>query len=648
MIRFGTISSVAAAISILISGEVDANESQNFVPLSEDWCLRDAPGFFRSGKSSEQGACPETEKVGDTLPKKLVLPLPCDRAMVLRRIDIPVKGVLDQIATDFGGTPGSDDLRVYYSQQMRSDTISGAFSIDEESNLIRESYGRIAARSYYMGAYELTELQWNLYESGALEAFAEAEVPTADVIETVCSENRALAARTPPPRVKTKIGLGYYDAIDFIRALNAYALAENTRRIALNKQLIDEGGDSISLVLPWERGSPGFFRLPSESEWEFAARGGAISEEATLGQTYLIRENDQIRMAEISDITNSSNDVFSGTEMPNLAGLYDVVGNADEITLDLFRLIRPDGTHGSRGGFVLRGGNIATPGAIAGVARRSELALYDSSGEFRPKYGGLRVALVAPVFPDGWSDDRPYQPNLRNVELDDALLSANENLTSSKDTPGAEFRDRARDLISELKRVEASSESAKERLQEVEEALRASEAQINEARKAEIGAMVTSAVAGIQNIRLNGRLVYYLMDTERTARAELTTCVVGDGTEEIREKRIKQLDRLANQIAQVERQIEYQTRYALGLISALAEQRAQIVDDSVARNRASFERDGLDVFSKAWDLFGLALEETRGRPSVDLTSEFQLQFDDAGRSRAQLKKRGLKKIDCGG
>lgn len=646
MTRLRTFLSMVVIVLSCTVHRVEAEQSDGFVSLSADWCLRDAPGFYRNSATTGQSGCPVSEKVGDTLPKTLVLPLPCDRAMVLSRIDVPVNGLLDQIATDFGGAPGFDDLRVYYSQQLRSDTISGVFSIDEESRLVRESYDRIAARSYYMAAYELTELQWHLFESGALQAFAAAELPTDEQTDAVCAENRALAARTPPPRVKSKIGLGYYDAIDFTRALNGYVLAENARRIEWNRQSAAQGNAPASLVLPWERGSPGFFRLPSESEWEFAARGGAISEEATLGQTYLIQAGDQIRMADISDVASSGSDVFSGTEQPNLAGLYDVVGNADEITLDLFRLIRPDGTHGSRGGFVLRGGNIATPAAIAGVARRSELALYDASGESRPKYSGLRVALVAPVFPDGWSDERPYQPNLRNVELDDALTTANSELTTSKGTPGAEFRDRARDLIEELKRAEADSESATARLQEVEEALRASEAQINDAQEAEVRATITSAVAAIQNIRLNGRLVYYLLDTERTARAKLNTCVVGEGTEKIRESREKQLDRLAGQIAQVERQIEYQTRYSLGLISTLAEQDIQVVDDSVARNRASFERDGLDVFSKAWDLFDLALGETRTRPSADLTADFRLQFDDAGKSRAALKARGPKRVDC--
>ena len=74
------------------------------------------------------------------------------------------------------------------------------------------------------------------------------------------------------------------------------------------------------------------FRLPSEAEWEFAARGGNLSR----GYTYAGSDS-------IGDVTwykgNSDNVTHAvGTKLPNELGLYDMCGNVNEWVNDWYSL----------------------------------------------------------------------------------------------------------------------------------------------------------------------------------------------------------------------------------------------------------------------------------------------------------------------
>lgn len=273
----------------------------------------------------------------------LVLPLACSGAMVFRPVEIPSGSLLDDRPVELGNT----DAERGYKEGRRLSHLAGAFT-DAQS----------AARRYYIAKYETTRDQY-----AAL---------TGDTCPTPSMRGRL-------PQTE----LSWFDAVDYSRRYSEWLLAKAPE------------------ALPREDREPGFLRLPTEEEWEFAARGGLKVDEADfLASVFPMPEGDLALYAWFESTRSAEGDLHPvGLLKPNPLGIHDILGNAAEMTLVPFHLDRRGRPHGQSGGFVSRGGDIFTPEGQLGSAVRQEHNYFNgATGRAKTLDSlGFRLVLTAPV-----------------------------------------------------------------------------------------------------------------------------------------------------------------------------------------------------------------------------------------------------------
>lgn len=387
-------------------------------------CLFDDPArAVAARESGETPACRQIDREARR-PAVLTLPMPCGHVMHFARVDVGVGHVLGQVrptygdarATGSGTAPDRASAVGPWSEALSAPFERPSDSAPQERD-----------RAYYMGVYEVTRPQWHLFEAGLFAEGAAVLEPGAPL----CGEHdgwmAAADARSGygrPDLVLPETGMSWYDAVDFARAYTGWLTAVDARLIAAG----------LDPLLPWADGSPGFLRLPTEAEWEFAARDGQVGPEAANRRLHLVRRAGEAADPALAEIAQLEpfppHGVHgAGRKAPNLLGLHDMLGNAEEYVQDLFRATRPDGLHGQRGGAVLRGGSPATPDANISLGYRREVPLFSLTGEMRPPTAGLRLVISAPFFARGAPPDDPFPTaDYANTALARALAESRARL----------------------------------------------------------------------------------------------------------------------------------------------------------------------------------------------------------------------------
>ena len=287
---------------------------------------------------------------------------------------------------------------------------------------------------YYLGNTEVTRGLYNavMRESGLPEAVWEGE------------------------RDFPATNLSWFDIQNFLRALNEW-LAKNPAAVA--------GGDVPPGV---------FLRLPTEGEWEFAARGGTRAGRE-LFDAATPYPADSIHKYEWVAGPSSSHNKLNPVRrlLPNPLGLHDMLGNASELTASFFQ-IEPG--QGAAGGISRRGGNFRARAADLRASLRGEFVLFDEDGNAnRSPDTGFRLALGGPVFSGiervrevqaGWERHRasrivPLPDNRRGEPVSEAL-SREENREAPSADAGSEqeiqsLRSRVQDLAARSARHEKTS-----------------------------------------------------------------------------------------------------------------------------------------------------------------------------------------------
>lgn len=141
-----------------------------------------------------------------------------------------------------------------------------------------------------------------------------------------------------------------------------------------------------------EKSSVPFFRLPTATEWQFAARGGNVVDETLFDADHPYGPN--IAKHEVffsASARDSSAKAVKGKRLPNPLGLYDMLGNVSEWVSPLYYF---NNQQGRTGGPLICGGNFRTQKTALHSSDRSECEPYREDGsEFSADFIGFRPVI---------------------------------------------------------------------------------------------------------------------------------------------------------------------------------------------------------------------------------------------------------------
>lgn len=250
---------------------------------------------------------------------------------------------------------------------------------------------------------------------------------------------------------------------------------------AYNRWLFDPGQPQRLASLPQVDGVPGFLRLATEEEWEYAARGGVDAvNDGTFTDRLPFAGNQLNEYAwHLGNAKNKLRPI--GLRKPNRLGIHDLFGNVHEMTEGIFR---PEIWQGKPGGVPVRGASVSSAVSDVRSSYRAELDAYgwnaDSNQmELRRTFNiGARLAIGSNVVVSSAgrtaleSEYADYRKTLRRITpvgktLDNLVSQATSQLATA-DQVLNRLLEKYPDAQDQVQSIQAYVDTARERLDQAQ------------------------------------------------------------------------------------------------------------------------------------------------------------------------------------